>query len=228
MHNTQPDKGAHDARRLLGMPRWLVVLVPIVALAVGACFSVTVLDSKAGAGAAAADGGFDATVFAKTAYDKTVVPYITKNAIDLATLTGKLKSDKSGTEESLGHNSGTGSQYAFAVKTAGVAGAISNGLMQLTVPGVADGYQVYVQVGPAVNGSALRDVSGKLGFDKFPNQIAYQNGALALNERAKKTVLSKIDPTSLSGKTVSVTGAFVESVNPGFVALVPIELKAQG
>ena len=212
------------SKRLFGLPRWLIAVVPIVAVLVGAAFSVTPV-SKAQTASQSTE--FVASTWAAKEYPKTVEPYVTAKAVDLATLLSALSSDAKAAEKQYGHNAGSGSGYAFPVKLTGTAGDDSNGLVPLKVPGVPGKWLVSLQVGPAINGSALRDVSGKIAFGSFANQIDYQNAALALNDQVKKKVLSKVDPSSLKGKTVEVVGAFAEGANPDFVGIVPTSVTVR-
>ena len=41
-----------------------------------------------------------------------------------------------------------------------------------------------------------------------------------------RTVLGDIDPTTIAGKTVSVTGAYTR-VNPALVSVVPVNIEVQ-
>jgi predicted lipoprotein len=212
------------SQRLFGLPRWLIAVVPIVAVLVGAAFSVTPV-SKAQTASQSTE--FVAKTWAAKEYPKTVEPYVTSKAVDLATLLTALSADAKATETRYGHNAGSGSGYAFPVKLTGTAGDDSNGLVPLKVDGVPGKWLVSLQVGPAINGSALRDVSGKIAFGSFQNQIDYQNAALALNDQVKTKVLSKVDPSSLKGRTVEVVGAFAEGANPDFVGIVPTSVTVR-
>ena len=50
-----------------------------------------------------------------------------------------------------------------------------------------------MQVGPAVNGTALRDVTGLVNFNDFVNQVEYSDAAIALNDKMKAAVLADLD-----------------------------------
>jgi ABC-type glutathione transport system ATPase component len=67
---------------------------------------------------------------------------------------------------------------------------------------------VSLQVGPAINGTAIRDAAGFINFNQFVNQVDFADAATALNSEVKAKVLKGIDPKSLKGKKVSFTGAF--------------------
>ena len=96
--------------------------------------------------------------------------------------------------------------------------------MPLSVEGVPEGTTVVLQVGPALNGTALRDVSGTVSFNEFTNQLQYQQVATEFNELVKSQVLEGLDVAALEGKRIEVTGAFLR-VNPALVSGVPISVE---
>ena len=67
---------------------------------------------------------------------------------------------------------------------------------------------VSLQIGPAINGSALRDASGLFDFNDFLNQVDYAGAGTALNNEVKTQVLKDLDRDALDGKTVKFLGAF--------------------
>ena len=107
----------------------------------------------------------------------------------------------------------------------GVVGE-ENRASQVAVEGVPDTLQVRVQTGPAINGTELRDATGKITFGQFTNQIEYQDAGSALNNEMKKEVLAKVDTSALTGKTISVVGAF-KLVNPKSWLVTPVRLEVQ-
>ena len=216
--------GSRRHRTILGIPAWIVKTVPIVVVVVLAAFSVTVV-STAQANKDNSTDAFNASTYAQKTYESKIVPAVIRDAVDLATLLTGLDTDAAATEKKYGHTSGANSPYSFSITTTGVAGAVNKGLLPLTVEGIAKPYTVFVQIGPEINGTALRDATGLVSFGQFVNQIDYQNAALALNDQVKEKVLKGLDPAALVGKTVTVTGAYATSVNPGFIGIVPIAIE---
>jgi predicted lipoprotein len=86
--------------------------------------------------------------------------------------------------------------------------------------------QVHVQLGPAINGTDLRDVSGKITLGQFENQIQYQDAATALNNRLK-AVLAKAGAPNLTGKSITVNGVF-QLINPKNWQVTPATLSVTG
>jgi predicted lipoprotein len=81
-------------------------------------------------------------------------------------------------------------------------------------------------MGPAINGTAVRDATGQISFGQFTNQIDYQNAGSALNDEIKKNVLAKIDTKNLTGKTISIVGAF-QYVVPNSWLITPVKVDVQ-
>ena len=65
-----------------------------------------------------------------------------------------------------------------------------------------------IQIGPAIRGTALRDVLDFVDFNSFTNQIDYARFGKSLNTYANRTVLSKLPHADLEGRTAKVLGAF--------------------
>lgn len=199
---------------------WLPLTVALVAI-VGAGLATTTYVSLEDAAAAASEGAFDPAAYADEHFESEVVPQIEDEAVDLATLLDDLAAGAD--EGEFGHAPGTGSAYSFPVTFTAVAGAQQGSILPLTVDGVPADVVVQLQVGPAINGTALRDVTGTVSFNDFTNQLEFQNVATVFNERVRDGVLADATlPTE--GQTVTVTGAFTR-VNPALVSVVPVSLE---
>jgi len=200
---------------------WMVGVVVALVVIVVAGFNVKVvsLDEVAAENAARE---FDPVAFADENFEKTIVPDIQKNAIDLATLLADLEGGAD--EAEFGNTSGASSAYAFPVTFTAVAGELKAPILPVTVEGVDSDITVQIQVGPAVSGTALRDVTGTVDFNDFSNQLEYQNAAGELNNRVKDGVLADFDAAAAEGKTITVTGAYLR-VNPALVSVVPISIE---
>jgi predicted lipoprotein len=198
----------------------LIALGLAIVVIVVAAFNVTVVsidDVNAGAG-----DTFDPAAFAEEEFSSTIVPAIEEEAIDLPTLLADLAAGAD--EADFGNTSGASSAYAFPVTFTAVAGELAGPVLGLTVDGVPAETTVQLQVGPALNGTAMRDVTGEISFNSFVNQLEYQNVATELNNQVREQVLSTVDPASLPGKTLEITGAFLR-VNPALVSVVPVKIE---
>lgn len=154
---------------------------------------------------------------------------IAAKAVDASTLADELNS---GDATTVGKKYGTpvngGASYLLPVKFTGVVGEVpAAGYTPIRIEGLPSGTQVNVQLGPAINGTDLRDFGGKTQLGDFENQIQYQDAATAINDQLKNDVLAKAgSASSLEGKTVSVTGVF-QVLNPKIWNLTPSALQVQ-
>jgi len=199
----------------------VVLLAVGVVVVIAAGFSTKVLSIEE-ATAAATEGSFDPVTYAEERFSSEIAPQVEDEAIDLTTLLTDLAG---GADESeFGNSAGSSSAFSFPVTFTAVAGAPVGAILPVTVEGVPAETTVQVQIGPALNGTAIRDVTGTVNFNEFTNQLEFQQVATELNSQVRDTVLSEVDITALEGKTITVTGAFTR-VNPALVSVVPVSFE---
>jgi predicted lipoprotein len=165
---------------------------------------------------------FDPAAYGAKTYPK-VVAAIDKRVVPVTELAPAIQDDPDAAGKKYGTRQGS-SPYNFAVSGEGVAGEPESGLLPVRVRGAGD-VQVNVQIGPAINGTALRDAAGFITFDQFINQVDYADAATALNNQVKAKVLKGLG--DLEGKRVSFTGAFT-FLAPSVVTVTPIRLQETG
>jgi predicted lipoprotein len=207
-------------RRLIVKLTGAVIALVVVAAAIA---STKVLSIGEAAEASQA-GAFEPADYAAEHFDEDIVPAITDDATELATLLDDLAAGAD--EADFGHSAGSSSAYSFPVTFTGVAGAPNGSILPVTVEGLPEGVVVQVQIGPAINGTAIRDATGTVNFNDFTNQLEFQEVATELNTLVKDQVLADVDPATLEGKTITVTGAFT-LVNPKNWMVTPVEIAVQ-
>ncbi len=168
-------------------------------------------------------GIFSAATYGKAQFPK-MQSAIESRAVDAAVLAAALAKDQAAAETQYGVPAPAGPEYS--VKFTGKVGKQDFGVYDVAIPGVPETIHVGVQTGPAINGTDLRDATGLIKFGDFSNQIDYQNAGSALNNEMKKEVLSKIDGSDLTGKMISVVGAF-ELSDPAEWVVTPVKLTVQ-
>jgi len=174
----------------------------------------------------AAPGTFSPVSFAEEKYESEIAPDIDKRATDVVTVATASKADPAAAAKQYGVVTGS-SAAVYSVKFTGTAAKPdANGLMQVAVPGLPADTKVFVQTGPAVNGTAIRDATGKVEFSQFKNQIDYQNVGAELNNQVKKLVLTDLDKTAIEGKQVDVVGAF-QLINPASFVVTPVKIEVK-
>ena len=191
------------------------VLVGVVLVAMALCTKVV-------SGSVTATGAkkFSAAEYGKDQFPK-VQKAIAKRAVPAATLAAAIKADQTGAEKKYAVTVEGAVGPEVSVSFTGVAGRSDSGIYPVTVAGLPKS-----QTGPAINGTDLRDATGTITFSQFTNQIDYQNAASALNQRLKSTVLAPLTRTSLTGRTVTVTGAF-QLINPNGWLVTPATMSVR-
>ncbi|WP_207454780.1 DUF2291 family protein [Desertivibrio insolitus] len=202
---------------------WMIWSAVLAVLAVSAVTS-TKFVSLQEAEAAASGERFDAATYADERFASEIAPQIEADAVDLATLLTSLA--EGADEAEFGNTPGSGSAYSFPVEFTAVAGESAGSILPVTVEGVPAEITTQVQIGPAINGTALRDVTGTISFNEFTNQLEFQEVATELNNSVRESVLADVDPATLPGATIRVVGAFTR-VNPELVSVVPVVFEVQ-
>ncbi|MER8751829.1 DUF2291 domain-containing protein [Mesorhizobium sp. M1050] len=173
-------------------------------------------------------GDVRSAVFSAADYGKSEFPKVQADvetrAADAVTVATAIAKDRATAEKEYGVPAGVGP--VISVKFTGVVGEGKSGIYKVAVDGLPDTLMIRVQTGPAINGTELRDATGKITFGQFTNQIEYQDAGSALNNEMKKEVLAKVDTSTLAGKTISVVGAF-KLVNPKSWLVTPVRLDVK-
>ena len=203
-----------------GMRLTMALAAAVVLLAAMAIDTKVV---RIGSAANVQPGTFSAAEYGKSEFPK-VRANIEKRAVDAATLASAIAKDQTAAAKDYGVEAGVGPE--IPIKFTGVAGKEDSGVYDVSVEGVPGTVLIRVQTGPAIMGTDLRDATGTINFGQFTNQIEYQNAGSALNKEMKKEVLSKIDTAKLTGKTISVVGAF-QLTDPNNWLVTPVKLDVQ-
>jgi len=204
-------------------PNLRLIVVSAATLVLVAAMALDTKVVKIGSPADVQPNAFSPAEFGAAEFPK-VQAAVEKRAVDARTLADAIAKDKDAAAKQYGVPASIGPE--MSVKFTGVAGKADSGVYYVTVDGLPNTLRLRVQTGPAINGTDLRDATGTITFGQFVNQIDYQNAGSAINKEMKKDVLSKIDNTQLTGKTISVVGVF-KLVNPNSWLVTPVKLDVQ-
>lgn len=197
---------------------WIGIVVIVI---IGMVLGTKVVPNDQGS--AAGEDSFDKKTYGPKNFPK-IQKGVSDRAVDASTLAKAIKDDSDAAAKKYATKSSGGPVYS--VSLTGKVGKDDAGIYEVKAKGVPKDLQVRVQTGPAINGTELRDATGKIQFGQFTNQIEFQDAASTLNKEMKKKVLNDVDTKHLSGKTISVTGAFT-LVNPDAWLITPVELEAK-
>ncbi|MFQ3187072.1 MAG: putative lipoprotein [Marinomonas primoryensis] len=132
--------------------------------------------------------------------------YILENAVDATTLLKEIQVNKKAAGEKYGIGGGIGPVIPVSFKGTITTG--KSGIFSIDIPNFPDKQTVRIQTGPAINGTDLRDATGAISFGEFTNQIEYQDVGAALNRAMKADILEDLDRSTLTGKSVEISGVF--------------------
>lgn len=217
---TRTQAGSGTGRRA-PRPRH-VVLALLVLLVVAMVLSTDFRSASAPVPGAAEE--FDAAAFGGEQYAASIKPAIEEDPVELTTLVPMLLDDPEAAGEEYGNREGSSSPYTYPVTFTGTAAKAEGGLMDVEVEGLPRDVRVSVQVGPAINGTTLRDVTGTVKFNDFVNQVEYADAATALNQEMKSDLLDGLDVAALAGQEVTVVGA-TGPLNPEVLIVTPVSLE---
>lgn len=167
--------------------------------------------------------GFQPETYGAAEFPK-VQADVEKRAVDAVTLANAVLADKKAAGEKYGVATTTGP--VLPVSMTGTFGERKANLNEFKVDGMPEGITVRVQTGPAINGTDLRDATGKIEFGQFTNQIEYQDAGSAINNEMKKATLGSLDPEKLTGKTATVVGVF-KLINPKNWLVTPVKVDVK-
>lgn len=197
-----------------------------VAVAVAAVASTTFVPTSS-----IAKPADTAAEYADLNYESVVVPTIVDNAQPLDTLAVALVADADAAGEKYGKREAEGKPWGFATTVTGEVVEGEFGEMGLQVEGMPEGLTVGVAIPPLGSNTALRDAGTDLAFGDFTNQTEFQKVAIELNNHAVESVYGDLDPATLLGKTIDVTGAFAWTSTTGgditHITIYPVEAEVQ-
>lgn len=207
-----------------------VALVVLAATLTAACAKVpgVYVYEKDGQASAAKAGAIDPKTFVADNWSAKIVPTVHDKAVDVTTVAAAVAKDPAAAGQQYGHQSGTGSPFAYMVKGTGtvtdIDTSVPTGPLTVEVPQAGGKpLKVTIATGPVIAGTAIRDAVGFISFGDFTNQIDYADVANQINAKVKTDVIAKVDLKSIKGKKVAFHGAF-SALAPGTIFLVPTEL----
>ena len=150
---------------------------------------------------------------------RKVLPYLKGKAGPFQDVIAAAKADAKAAGEKYGNpRKQANSPWTYVASAEGkiVASNTQSRAATIDVDVDADGKaDLRAQIGPAMRGTALRDVLDFVDFNAFKNQIDYAQYGKSFNTYANTTVLSKLPRDGLDGKSVKLLGAFVAGSGTG-------------
>jgi predicted lipoprotein len=204
-----------------------VVLALVLLAILDPPWVVESLSKSSGGSAVANSSNLDPDSYVASVWKSKVLPTVDKSAVDLRTLLTDLNRDRAATSKKYGNFPVLDSPPAFLVKGSGRIVSVDT-LSLVSKAGIALGSgtkpDVFVQIGPILSGTDIRDALPFVNFNDFVNQVKYGEVAIAFNSKVREIALANLNTAKLKGKKVTFTGAFTLSAAKRPL-ITPITLK---
>ncbi|MFI0842908.1 DUF2291 family protein [Mesorhizobium sp. IMUNJ 23232] len=178
---------------------------------------------------AAAANTFNPDKMVEDIWASKVIPYLNEKAGHFAEVNALAKSDAKAAGDKYGNpKKQANSPWTYAARAEGkiVASNTQSRAGSIDVDVDGDGKaDLRAQIGPALRGTALRDVLDFVNFNEFTNQIDFAQYGKAFNTYSDKTVLSKLPREALDGRTAKLLGAYVPASGNDLPLLTPTEAE---
>jgi len=172
------------------------------------------------------DTSFDPTAYVEEKWGE-IAAYAKENAHPITEIIALYTSDKAACGEQYGHRNSDKDAWNYIVSGSGkvlnVNTESKNGLLELDLEPYDGNVDAYVQVGPVVKDTAIRNSMPFISFQDFKNQLTFGDVSKAINQYSADNISSGLTLDSLQGKTVTLLGVFAESEK---ILIVPIEISA--
>lgn len=197
---------------------WLIAIV----LTAGICwrfplFHVVTLKQAQQEKAAAT---FDPKDFAEKFWDERLLKSLNQ-AVKAEVLLPAIQADATAARTNSSHNLGVSESYTYFVSGAGRVLAVTDDEISLAISAGATNAEVSLQVGLLFS-NAVRDGTGLLSVNDFPNSQDFNAISEALNRIIEARVQPKLRETAKVGATIRFTGC--AEVNDESSDLKPLKL----
>lgn len=182
--------------------RWLIA----VAIATGICwvfppFRLVPLKTATAEKAAAT---FDPTAFAETFWTNQLLPALPK-AVNAQTLLAAIQVDPASAKTNYSRSVGLGGSYYYFLSGTGQVTAVSDDEVSLAITPGSTNTEVSLQAS-LIFGNALRDGTGLLNINDYPNSQDFNGISEALNHIVETRVLPKLREQTKIGVKIAFTG----------------------
>nr|WP_321454963.1 DUF2291 domain-containing protein [uncultured Cohaesibacter sp.] len=180
-----------------------------------------------------ADEKFNPDKIVADMWDSKLIPFASKNAVELKVVLDALAKDHDAVGAQYGHREKPeGSPWNYVVKATGKVVKVNTKSRASTLgidlepyDGSAD---AFLQIGPVIKGTSIRDSLDFLKFDDFTNQLEFARVANAMNDKVKKDVLTVIDRDNAADKVLEFTGMFTDQGKSKPALITPVLLTVKG
>ncbi len=171
---------------------------------------------------------FNATQFAETFWTNQL-PSALEKTVTAKMLLPAIQSDAAAAKKKFARSLGLGEGYFYFLRGAGKIISVSDDEIILTVTENSTNAEVSLQTG-LIFGNALRDGTGLLNGNDFPNSQDFNDVSAALNHLVETRVLPKLREQAKVGANISFVGCAAvddESNDLKLLKVIPIQTTTE-
>jgi len=150
------------------------------------------------------DANFNAGVFVDKLWNERLLKSVTK-AVDAATLLAEIKKDPKAARERHGRTLGLSSTYYYCVSGIGRVVAVEKNSVFLALDESGSTPDIVLETGNLF-GNAIRDGTGLVKVDDFPNSRDFNDISSELNRRIEERLLPTLRSKAAVGAMMRFTG----------------------
>lgn len=171
---------------------------------------------------------FDATQFAENFWTNQLLPASGK-AVNADVLLAAIQTDAAVAKKKFSRSVGLSDSYFYFLSGAGRVVKISDDEILLAVTPGSTNVEISLQTG-LIFGDAVRDGTGLLNVNDYPNSQDFNDISAALNHLVETRVLPPLQQSAKPGATISFTGCAEvddESTDLKPLKVIPIQTKTE-
>jgi predicted lipoprotein len=175
------------------------------------------LGAQSAGSAVAGSSNLNPDRYVASIWASKVLPTVRKSAVDLPQLLAALKKNRAAASARYGHHAVEDGPPSFLVKGSGSVVSVDTTSLVSTAGIAFSGSgkpDAYLQLGPILGGTDVRDALPFINFNDFENQVQYGEVAISINSKIVDTAYKNVDYAKLKGKKVTFAGAFTLSSDP--------------
>lgn len=207
------------------MNRSLVILVAIVAAcAVTWCFPLFHVVSRESLRAEREQQAFDAASFVREFWQKKLMPAM-EDAVDASTVLAALREDPLQARTQYGRTAGLGREVLYFVRGSGRVVSVGKKAIGISLGASENEEDVALHTG-LLFGNVVRDATGLLSGDDFPNSQQFNAVSTELNRTIETNVLPSLRERAKIGEEIQFVGCAAVTYVPRDITplrLVPLE-----
>jgi predicted lipoprotein len=170
-------------------------------------------------------GAFDAPTFARTFWDQKLLP-ATARAVPIAELLTGLAQDPAVARQRFGRTLGLSSTFCFFIQGSGQIIAIGKEGVSVAFDDVPPGAGARLSTG-LLFGNTLRDATGLLDVNEFPNSQDFNAISAELNHIVESQILPALRNHAAVGRKIRFAGCLEleEGPAPRIVPVIPVQVE---